>query len=183
MDDQVRYYQAKLQYEIDPWDLNEAWARRQIVKRKLVYPLLSLLLVSPLTTMAQEALATKEATIRSLEEQERMAVLKEDVPALERLWSDRLIVNNPQSEISADRNAVLDRVKRGLIRYSQFERRIEAIRFSEDIAIVMGAETVVPKSEAANPAPAVQRRFTNIWRRSGTTWHMIARHANVVPGR
>ena len=27
MDDQIRYYQAKLQYEIDPWDLNEALER------------------------------------------------------------------------------------------------------------------------------------------------------------
>ena len=27
MDDQVRFYEAKLQYEIDPWDLNEALGR------------------------------------------------------------------------------------------------------------------------------------------------------------
>jgi hypothetical protein len=27
MDDQVRYYTEKLQYEIDPWDLNEALGR------------------------------------------------------------------------------------------------------------------------------------------------------------
>jgi rhodanese-related sulfurtransferase len=27
MDDQLRYYRAKLQYEIDPWDLNEALTR------------------------------------------------------------------------------------------------------------------------------------------------------------
>ena len=27
MDDQVRYYESKLQYEIDPWDLNEALER------------------------------------------------------------------------------------------------------------------------------------------------------------
>jgi len=27
MNDQARYYQARLQYEIDPWDLNEALAR------------------------------------------------------------------------------------------------------------------------------------------------------------
>ena len=153
------------------------------MKRHFIYPLLSLLFASPLSAIAQEPLATKEVTIRSLEEQERMAVLKEDVATLERLWSDQFIVNNPQNEISADRNAVLDRVKRGLIRYSHFERRIETIRFNEDIAIVMGSETVVPKSDAANPAQALQRRFTNIWRKSGTTWHMIARHANVVPGR
>jgi hypothetical protein len=148
------------------------------MRRRFVFPLLSLLLASAPSVTAQEPTAANEATIRSLEEQERTAVLKEDVAALERLWSDQLIVNNPQSEISADRNVVLDRVKRGLIRYSQFERRIEAIRFSKDIAIVMGSETVVPKSDGA---PAVPRRFTNIWRQSGTTWQMIARHANVIP--
>ena len=27
MDDQLRYYKAKLEYEIDPWDLNEALGR------------------------------------------------------------------------------------------------------------------------------------------------------------
>lgn len=27
MDDQIQYYQAKLQYEVDPWDLNEALER------------------------------------------------------------------------------------------------------------------------------------------------------------
>jgi hypothetical protein len=27
MDDQLRHYKAKLEYEIDPWDLNEALGR------------------------------------------------------------------------------------------------------------------------------------------------------------
>jgi ketosteroid isomerase-like protein len=147
--------------------------------------LLSLLLACSLPVSAaqsEEGLAAKEKTIRSLEEQERLAVLKEDVPALERLWSEQLIVNNPQNEISADRGVVLDRVKRGLIRYSQFERRIESIRFNEGLAIVMGSETVVRKGDAAGATQPVRRRFTNIWRQSGPTWRMIARHANVVPG-
>jgi ketosteroid isomerase-like protein len=124
--------------------------------------------------------SSEERTIRSLEEQERMAVLNEDVAALERLWAEDFIVNNPQNEISADRNAVLDRVRRGLIRYSKFERQIEAIRFNDDIAIVMGSETVVPKSNAADSNRAVRRRFTNIWRKTGATWRAIARHANAI---
>ena len=111
-----------------------------------------------------------------------MAVLKEDVQALERLWAEHLIVNNPQNEISADRSVVLDRVRRGLIRYSQFERRIEAIRIGEDLAIVMGSETVVRRGDTASATQAVRRRFTNVWRKAGPTWRMIARHANVVPG-
>jgi len=131
---------------------------------------------------AEERPGAKENAIRSLEEQERMAVLNEDVQALERLWSEQLIVNTPQNEISADRSVVLDRVKRGLIRYSQFERRIESIRFNKDLAIVMGSETVVRKGDTASATQPVRRRFTNIWRESGPTWLMIARHANVVAG-
>jgi ketosteroid isomerase-like protein len=155
------------------------------MKRRMAGALLSLLVAGPvLRALAQSGPAGNEDAIRGLEEQERTAVLQEDVPALERLWSEQLIVNNPQNEISPDRAAVLDRVKRGLIRYSQFDRKIEAIRFSDDIAIVMGSETIVRKGDAASgPQPPVRRRFTNIWRRqAGGTWRMIARHANVVPG-
>ena len=153
--------------------------------RRFAGSLVSLLLTCSWAASAapsEERASAEDNTIRSLEEQERMAVLEEELKALERLWSDQLMVNNPQNEISADRSVVLDRVKRGLIRYSQFDRRIEAIRFHEDIAIVMGSETVVRKGETASAAPAVHRRFTNIWRRSGPTWRLIARHANVIPG-
>jgi ketosteroid isomerase-like protein len=159
--------------------------KETIMTRRFAGPLLSLLLACSLSVSAaksEERLDAKENTIRSLEEEERMAVLKEDVQALERLWSEQLIVNNPQNEISADRSVVLDRVKRGLIRYSQFERRIESMRVHEDLAIVMGSETVVRKGDTASATQAVRRRFTNIWRKSGPTWRMIARHANVVPG-
>lgn len=147
------------------------------MKRLLIYA--ALIMIGPLSIAAQESLAGKEAEIRSLEEQERTAVLKEDISALERLWSDQLIVNNPQNEISANRSAVFERIKSGLIRYSQFDRQIEMIRFNEDLAIVMGSETVLRKGYAQ--AQAIHRRFTNIWKKSGSTWRMIARHANVIP--
>jgi len=153
------------------------------MSRQFLGSLASLLLASlPLIAAAQsqEPISDDERTIRSLEEQERLAVLHEDTAALERLWAKQFIVNNPQNEISPDRDAVLDRVRRGLIRYSKFERRIEAIRFNDDIAIVMGSETVVPKSDEADSSQAVHRRFTNIWRKTGTTWRAIARHANVI---
>jgi len=150
--------------------------------RRCLKPLGMLLLASlpAVTTESQAPVSADEKTIRALEEQERLAVLNEDIAALERLWSEQFIVNNPQNEVSPDRGAVLDRVRRGLIRYSTFERRIEAIRFDRDIAIVMGSETVVPKAAAAGSPPSVQRRFTNIWRKTGDTWRVVARHANVI---
>jgi ketosteroid isomerase-like protein len=159
--------------------------RGQIMTRALASVLLLLASVGAAVTPSSPSEApptTDEKAIRSLEEQERVAVLNGDVPALEKVWSDQFIVNNPQNAISADRAVVLDRVKRGLISYSAFERRIEAIRFHDDIAIVMGSETVVSKGEAPRANQTVNRRFTNIWKRLGSTWRMIARHANVVAG-
>jgi ketosteroid isomerase-like protein len=159
--------------------------KEPIMTRRVAGSVFSLLLAcswSASAAQSEEPLAAKESTIRSLEEQERTAVLKEDVQALERLWSELLIVNTPQNEISADRSVVLDRVKRGLIRYSQFERRIEVVRFNADLAIVMGSEVVVRKGDEDSATQAVRRRFTNIWRESGGAWRMIVRHANVIPG-
>ena len=155
------------------------------MRRRVDVPLALFLYVCSVpvsAALADEPAAAKESTIRSLEERERTAVLKEDVQALERLWSEELIVNTPQSDISADRSVVLDRIRRGLIRYSQFDREIEAIRFSENIAIVMGSETIVRKVDSAETPKPVRRRFTNIWRQSTQGWRMIARHANVLPG-
>lgn len=135
--------------------------------------------------MGKENFNSEEDVIRQLEEQERQAVLGQDVAALERLWAEEFIVNNPQNQISPNREAVLALVKRGVIRYAAFERRIESIRFSADIAIVMGAETVEPVGDTPRAGGTVERRFTNIWRKQDATWYMIARHANVtasVPG-
>lgn len=130
--------------------------------------------------MSNENFDSKEDLIRQLEDQERQAVLKQDVTTLERLWAEEFIVNNPQNQISPSRDAVLALVKKGLIRHAAFERRIESIRFSADIAIVMGAETVEPVTDTPHAGGPVERRFTNIWKKQDATWRMIARHANII---
>ncbi len=130
--------------------------------------------------MSKENFDSEEDVIRQLEDQERQAVLQQDIATLERLWAEEFIVNNPQNQIAPSRDSVLALVKKGLIRYAAFERRIESIRFSANIAIVMGAETVEPVGEALRAGGTVERRFTNIWRKQDATWHMIARHANAI---
>jgi hypothetical protein len=128
----------------------------------------------------QQTMSSDEWTVRSLEKQEVAAILAQDVATLQRLMAEQFIVNNPQNGITPDREGVLDRVRRGLIRYSSFDKRIEALRFSGDIAIVMGLEIVVPQGDAPRAGQTVRRRFTNIWQRSGATWQSIARHASVI---
>jgi ketosteroid isomerase-like protein len=130
--------------------------------------------------MRKENFNSEEDVIRQLEEQECQAVLNQDLAALKHLWAEEFIVNNPQNQISMSRGDVLALVQRGLIRYATFQRRIESIRINADITIVMGAEIVEPIGDAPRAGGAVERRFTNIWRKQDTSWHMIARHANVI---
>jgi ketosteroid isomerase-like protein len=130
--------------------------------------------------MRKENFKSEEDVIRQLEEQECQAVLNQDLAALKHLWAEEFIVNNPQNQISMSRGDVLALVQRGLIRYATFQRRIESIRINADITIVMGAEIVEPIGDAPRAGGAVERRFTNIWRKQDTSWHMIARHANVI---
>lgn len=129
---------------------------------------------------ANDTMTADERAVRAVEQREVKAILDQDAAALEQLLSENYTVNNPQNGITPNRAGVIDRVKRGLIRYSSFERHIEVIRFSGDIAIVMGSETVVPIGEAPRAGRTVHRRYTNIWKKSGATWYAIARHANVI---
>jgi hypothetical protein len=154
-----------------------------MTQRWLTGSLLSAVLTSTLWTPlpAEEARVNDERVIRELEERQAAAVLKQDVATLERLWSPQMIVNNPQNGITPNRDGVIERVKRGLIRYSSYDLEIEAIRLSGDIAIVMGSETVAPIGDAPRAGQTVHRRYTDIWMRSGSTWVSIARHASVVP--
>jgi ketosteroid isomerase-like protein len=153
-----------------------------MLQKWLTGSVLSAVLTSTLWTPlpAEEARTNDERVIRELEERQVAAVLEQDAATLERQWSPELIVNNPQNGITPNRDGVIDRVKRGLIRYSRYDLKIDAIRVRGDLAIVMGSETVLPVGDAPRAGQTVRRRYTNIWQRTGSTWVMVARHANVV---
>jgi ketosteroid isomerase-like protein len=145
-----------------------------------------LLLLSCVTTYAGAQApgrdSAAEATVRALDDQERLAALNQDYAALERLWSEHIIVNAPLNQILPNRSALLDYFRKGMTTRSSFERSIEQVRVDGDIAIIMGAETVKPIGNAPRAGQTVHRRFTNIWKKEGDTWRLWARHANnVIP--
>jgi uncharacterized protein DUF4440 len=132
--------------------------------------------------------SSAEETVRSLDDQERIAALKRDIPSLERLWSDQLTVNAPNNQVVVGKRAVMDTfVRSGIINFLSFERQIEFLRVESDFAIIMGAEIVRPATDA--PAAGlvagqtIRRRFTNIWKREDGTWRLFWRHANVIPSK
>ena len=132
--------------------------------------------------------AADSAAMRALDDQMRLAVLRRDIPALERFWSDQLVVNAPNNRVVRGRRAVIDDfVRTGIINFSSFERDIEFVRVDGDFVVTMGLETLRARGDSpANGMRAgetTRRRFTNIWRREGGTWRLYIRHANVIaPG-
>ena len=72
-------------------------------------PLLTLPLLMGLTCVAlAQDQSTDEAMVRSLDNQERIAALKKDTKALEQLWSDQLVGNQPNNKVVADKRALMD---------------------------------------------------------------------------
>ena len=84
--------------------------------------------------------------IRRLEDVEREAILKGDTTQLYKLMSKKIVVQNPENAIVGFPQ-IMDRIKKGKINFSVFERKIDNIAFVNNIAIVMGLETVMLKSD------------------------------------
>ena len=143
-----------------------------------------LLLLSCVTTSAGAQASARdsaaEATVRALDDRERLAALNQDYAALERLWSEHFMVNAPSNQILRNRSAVLDWFRKGMTTRSSFERSIEQVRVDGDIVIIMGVETLTPIGNAPQAGQRVRRRFTNIWKKEGDTWRLWVRHANVI---
>ena len=151
---------------------------------RLIFACSSLMLVvgQALPSLGRAQIAnSEESRLQAIDDQERVAVLKGDRGALQRLWSEHLTVNAPTNRVNVGRDAVLQVVARGGMHYSVFERKVEAVRIDGDVGLVMGSETVVPVAAGtALSPPPTPRRFTNIWKREHGSWRMIARHANVI---
>jgi uncharacterized protein DUF4440 len=147
-----------------------------------------LLVIACSTGIQARSGMSDEEVVRSLDDRERIAALKRDVPALEQLWSDQITINAPNNRVVVGRRANMDTfIRSGIINFSSFERTIEFIRVDDDFAVIMGLETVVPIRDAPSAGlvagQLVKRRFTNIWKEEEDTWRLYWRHANVIPSR
>jgi ketosteroid isomerase-like protein len=118
-----------------------------------------------------------EAMIRSLEQAEVDALLRNDLAAVRAHWADDYVVNNPFNMVV---NASEGPIQAGTLTYDSFVREIERVVVHENTVIVMGRELVVPNASSPDAGATIQRRFTNIWMNRDGRWLLSARHASVV---
>ena len=116
-----------------------------------------------------------EQEIRRLDLAHAEAVLRGDLAALDKLWTEDFKVNNPFNQI--DR---ADRIRTGAVTYSSFIREPETVLIHGNTIIVMGREIVVPKGNSPESGKTINRRYTNIWMKRSGNWRLVARHASVI---
>jgi ketosteroid isomerase-like protein len=119
--------------------------------------------------------AAIEQEVRTLDLAHAAAVLRGDLAAMDKLWTEDFKVNNPFNEIDK-----ADRIRSGAVTYSSFVREPESILVHGDTVIVMGRETVVPKGGSPDAGKTINRRYTNIWMKRKGNWRLVARHASVI---
>ena len=121
-----------------------------------------------------------ENEVRRLNGEEVQAFIHNDSKAMERLWSDDMVVTNPLNRF-VTKQQVLGMVESGFLAIPSYDRQIEYVRVYGDVVIVAGSETVAWGGKMPNAGKTEHLRFTSVWMRRAGVWQEVARHANIVP--
>jgi len=135
-----------------------------------------ILVLSPICISAQ---LNDEAEIRNLEKMEAEAFVKKDTIALYRLLSQELVVNTPLNKVTTFKET-MNLFRNGMIDMYSIEKEIEKITFIQNIAVVMGKDTVKPQGKMPNAGKTVTRRYTDVWMKDKTGWKLTVRQATIV---
>ena len=141
---------------------------------KIVFTLLPLFIF--FSSYSQSA---EEIKIRELENEMKDAFLKRDSIMLYKLLSPNFVVNSPWNRVSTIEDVINNLRKGGGSDTLSFEKSIEKITFTNNIAIVMGEETRTATGQAVNAGKTFQRRFTDVWMNNKNSWQLVARQSTV----
>jgi ketosteroid isomerase-like protein len=145
---------------------------------KKLFSFTAVLMISAMILVSGQSVKKKQAIeqeVKKLDVAHADAVLRGDLEAMDKYWTKDFMVNNPFNEVDK-----ADRIRKGTVTYSSFERVSEAIMVHGKTVIVMGHEIVVPKGSSPDAGKTIKRRYTNIWMKRKGEWRLIARHASVI---
>ncbi len=118
------------------------------------------------------------AEFEKLETEEAAARVAVDVPRLEELWADELLINATENIIYTKDHFLL-RIKSGQIRFKSFERKISRIALKGDVVIATGNESIIP-ANGPDAGKSVFCSYLNAWIRGGRGWQLIGRQVAVI---
>ncbi|MCP5143881.1 MAG: nuclear transport factor 2 family protein [Gammaproteobacteria bacterium] len=125
------------------------------------------------TVGAQTCSVVDEVVLRSLEEQQRLAELYGDVPALEALWLPTLVVELPDGTVLTDRAQVMRTLTATADHLQSLTTDIDSVQYAgESAAQVTGRRIATYAAGAGDPTSSA---FVDTWVRSGASWQLSSR--------
>ena len=137
-----------------------------------------LVLFALITFAGSYSQGVDETRIRALENEMKSAFLKRDTITLFKILSPQFVVNSPWNRVST-LNDMKENFRKGGADTLSFEKTIEKITFTNNIAIVMGQESRTTTGQAVNAGKTFKRRFTDIWMKSKNDWQLVARQSTI----
>ncbi len=122
--------------------------------------------------------ARLETEIEKLEAEEAAARVAVDLPCLETLWSDELIINATENIIYTKDHFLL-RIRSGQIRFKAFERKISRVAVKGDVVITTGNESIAP-ANGPDAGKSVFCSYMNVWTRTERRWQLMGRQVAVI---
>ena len=152
------------------------------ISRSIVENVVAAVLISVTSLPAQSrAVSSDTDAIRKQIEANNQAVGRAihngDFSTLERLWAPQMVVHNPANEIFT-RADVFAAMRHGGLDDLSLKGTSESFKVFGDIAVEMGREDFVMAAGPAAGKP-LQRRYTDVWQRTGDHWGQIARQATI----
>ncbi len=146
---------------------------------KAMVLVMMIMMAAALSVSAQKNNQGVEDQLRRVNAEEVEGLLRNDVAALGRIWSDELVVTNPFNKF-VNKQDVLRLIDSGILAFASYERHIEYVHSYGKLVVVAGSETVIWAGKMPNAGKMSLLRFTGIWMRRHGRWQEVARHANIV---
>jgi hypothetical protein len=119
------------------------------------------------------------AEIEGLEAEEAAARVAIDVPRLEALWSDELIINATENIVYTKDHFLL-RIKSGQVRFKSFERKISRMTLKGEVVVTTGNESIAPDL-GPDAGKTVYCSYMNVWVKDAVAgWQLLGRQVAVI---
>jgi ketosteroid isomerase-like protein len=123
-----------------------------------------------------------------LQQEEQLANAKRtlDLHAIDRLYSDDLLLTGVLGEPTCSKSAVMDEVRRGIAERESAEAQFETVTDHEDTKVVELRDTAIANYRFVvtikGPHGELRRRYrtTNVWAKREGRWQIVAAHMGFV---
>ncbi len=118
-------------------------------------------------------------TVQELDDRRFEAMIQADVAALRDLLDDTLTYTHSNA-LREDKSQHLASISAGRVRYKAINRLEQQVSVDGDTAIAFG-RAEIDLEMADGQQRQLNVRYTNVWRKRGNTWRMVAWQSTPVP--